>query len=106
MSLSSASSESITRRPPMGWARSRKSPCEKARSASTQTSSGSPSPVSRGRPVRRHASSETRSPEKVCGMKPYRLGQTLENFCGRSTLRCPVTLSTSYLTASEGTIST
>jgi len=103
--LSSAWLPSIIRSPPMGIASTSTAPWVMGFSVSTHTSIGSPSPVMPLRPSRCEQRSPTALSQNVRGMKPYRLGGWLEKRCGRSSFKMPVALSTSYLTASVGTIS-
>src|SRR4029434_4841624 len=57
------------------------------------------------RPIFSAQKRPTCSPQNVRGINPYSVGQTLENFCGRSTFKMPVALSSSYFTVSLGTTS-
>src|SRR5690554_5995878 len=74
-------------------------------SESTQMSSGSLSPTISVLPVLVLQYSATCLSQYVCGTNPYRQGILFENFCGRSTIMYPLSLSTSYLIVSEGIIS-
>ena len=67
------------RNPPTGRARSKNPPCALFFSVSTQMSIGSRSPRMPAEPVRSAERAATRSPQYVCGMKPYKQGGRLEN---------------------------
>src|SRR6185369_9477945 len=91
--------------PPIGRACRKNPPLPNVFSDSTQMSIGSLSPSMPLRPVRNAHNSPTSTPQYVCGTNPYSVGDIDEKRCGRSTRRWPDHLSSSYLTASGGTIS-